>query len=90
MASWIIVLTFIATLGYLVNANRNFAPLGLASSAATAMILCFFGLLFSAASSALLTLFDTTLTTELPQALLVCFGVLIGILIRRRWKKSFN
>lgn len=88
MASWIIVLTFVATLVYLINSNRDFAPLALVASAATAMILCLFGLLFTAASNALLGQFGNPISAELPQAIMVSVGVMLGVLIRHYWKRS--
>lgn len=87
MASWLIVAIFLATAGYLINRNRNFQPLALIASFGTAMILCFFGFLFTAVVSALLAKLGSPIETPIFQALLVGVGVLLGLVIRHRWKQ---
>ncbi|WP_421862017.1 hypothetical protein [Motiliproteus sp.] len=87
MASWLIVGVFLATVVYLINCNRNFQPLALVASVGTAMILCFFGFLFTGVINALLQQFGTPIETPLVQSLLVAVGVVIGLLIRHRWKR---
>lgn len=88
MGSWIIVATFVATALYLIIRGRNFSPLPLLSSVATAMLLCFFGLLFTAATNALLAQISAPIENPIGQALLVCLGVLLGLVARHFWKRQ--
>lgn len=87
MASWIIVATFIAAALYLITHSRTFSGLPLVASIATAMLMCFFGLLFSAAASALFNQLDWPIRHPLAQSGLIPLGVLLGLWIRHRWKK---
>ncbi|MEH6471938.1 MAG: hypothetical protein V7752_11860 [Halopseudomonas sp.] len=88
MASWIIVAAFVATAIYLIVRSRNFSPLPMVSSIGTAMILCFFGFLFAAASNALLKQISSPIDDPFGQALMVVIGISLGLLIRHRWKQS--
>ncbi len=88
MASWIIVATFVVTTIYLIVASRNFSGLPLVSSIATAMLMCFFGLLFAAATSALFNQIGWQITSPIVLGALIPVGVLLGILIRQRWTKN--
>lgn len=88
MGSWIIVATFIITAAYLIIRGRNFSALPLLGSLATAMLLCFFGLLFSAASNALLAKIGAPLHNAVGQSLLVTLGVALGLTARHYWQRG--
>lgn len=88
MASWIIVATFVFTAIYLIIKDRNFSGLPLVSSIATAVLMCFFGMLFSAATKALLARIDWPIDNPLVLSGLIPVGVLLGLFTRQRWKKS--
>lgn len=88
MGSWIIVATFVATTLYLIVQDRNFSLLPLLSCAATAMLLCFFGLLFTAATKTLLAQINAPIENSIAQALLVTLGVLLGLGARHFWNQS--
>ncbi|MEH6650244.1 MAG: hypothetical protein V7707_09495 [Motiliproteus sp.] len=88
MASWIIVATFVVTAIYLIIKDRNFSGLPLVSSIATALLMCFFGMLFSAATKALLAQVGWPIDNPLVLGGLIPFGVILGLLVRQRWKKS--
>tara|TARA_R110002094_G_scaffold28945_7_gene42013 strand:- start:825 stop:1154 length:330 start_codon:yes stop_codon:yes gene_type:complete len=87
MGSWIIVATFIATALYLIIRSRNFNLLPLLASVATAILLCFFGLLFIAVINALLAKISSPVEDPTGQALLVSLGVLLGLTTRHYWKQ---
>ncbi|MFT5722756.1 MAG: hypothetical protein ACI9W6_003092 [Motiliproteus sp.] len=88
MGSWIIVATFVVTALYLMIEDRDFSPLPLLSKVATAMLLCFFGLLFTAATAALLVQISAPLEQPIGQALLVSLGALLGLGARHFWKRQ--
>ena len=87
MASWIIVVTFIVTAIYLISKDRNFSGLPLVSSIGTALLMCFFGMLFSAVIKALLTQIGWPIDNPLVLSGLIPLGVVLGLLVRQRWKK---
>ncbi len=88
MASWIIVATFVVTAIYLIVHSRNFSGLPLVSSIATAMLMCFFGLLFTAAINALFSKLGWQIQNPIILGGLIPLGVILGLLIRHRWKNS--
>lgn len=88
MGSWIISLTFLATSGYLIYEDRSFKGLALAGCVATAMVLCFAGLLFTGVVTYSLAWLGDPIEHEVVLGLLVSLGVLVSLGIRRLWKNA--
>jgi len=88
MGSWIITFTFIFTCLYLTYEGRKFHPLNLLSYTATALMMCFSGLLFSAVISYLSAQTGTPLQNDILLGLLVLIGVVISLLVRHGWNRN--
>ncbi len=88
MGSWIITITFFVTSAYLIYEGKQYRPLNLISSMATALIMCFCGLLFAGASSYALAEAGASLENEIVLGLLVSTGVLLSLMIRHLWYRS--
>ena len=86
--SWIIAITFIVTCAYLIYEGKQYQPLSLLGSMATALMMCFGGLLFTGIASYTASVAGSTLSNDILLGLLVSVGVFLGMLVRHRWNRS--
>ncbi|OMH38201.1 hypothetical protein [Motiliproteus sp. MSK22-1] len=88
IGSWIIAITFAITCAYLIYEGKRYQPLSLLGYLATALMMCFSGLLFTGAASYAVSITGSSLNNEILLGLLVSVGVFLAMLVRHRWNRS--
>ncbi len=88
MGSWIITLTYFLTSAYLIYEGKRYQPLNLVGCMATALILCFCGLLFTGALSYAVAEMGAALENEIVLGVMVSIGVVLSLLVRHFWNRS--
>ncbi len=88
MGSWIIILTSFTTGIYLIFEGKSYKVLNLASAFATALMMCFGGLLFTGVAKYLIDELGAELTNEIILGALVPIGAALCMTLRHFWNRS--